>query len=157
MAENTAPQVTRSDDQNALGPILVLLVIGVAVLMWTLASVPRMPPPEPSVRIVQPADGATVPTTFTVLMFVEGMTVEPAGEIREGAGHLHILVDTDFVLAGQIIPRDEQHLHYGDGSTQAEITLTPGTHTLRLQFADGAHQAFEGEGYTDEITVTVTE
>ena len=50
-------------------------------------------------------------------MAATGLVVEPSGEINEGAGHFHILVDTDFVPAGQVIPTDEQHLHYGKGQT----------------------------------------
>lgn len=102
-------------------------------------------------------DNETVPTTFTVNMGAEGLTVEPAGEINEGAGHFHILIDTDFIEAGEIIPNDEQHRHFGDGSTQTELTLEAGTHILRLQFANGAHQALEGSQYRDEITINVLE
>ena len=71
----------------------------------------------------------------------------------EGAGHFHILVDTDFIPAGQVIPTDEQHLHYGKGQTEISLELEPGEHTLRLQFADGAHTALEGGQYRDTITV----
>ena len=71
-------------------------------------------------------------------MAATGLVVEPSGEINEGAGHFHILVDTDFVPAGQVIPTDEQHLHYGQGQTEISLELAPGEHTLRLQFADGA-------------------
>lgn len=55
---------------------------------------------------------------------------------------------------GKTIPKDDQHQHFGDGSTEAELELEPGEHTLCLQFADGAHVA---TGLTDEVTVTVTE
>lgn len=107
------------------------------------------------VRFVTPSDGATVPPTVTVVMTATGLTVEPAGEIHDNAGHFHILVDTDFVPAGEVIITDKQHLHYGKAQTQATLALTPGKHTLRLQFANGAHIALEGEEYQDEITVTV--
>ena len=43
---------------------------------------------------------------------------------------MHILVDADFVPAGEVIAKDEQHLHYGDGSLETELTLTPGEHVL---------------------------
>ncbi|GIV77080.1 MAG: hypothetical protein KatS3mg050_1474 [Litorilinea sp.] len=107
------------------------------------------------VFFVEPADHAVVPQTFTVVMGVEGLEVQPAGEVVPGAGHMHILIDTDFIPAGEVIPSDEHHLHFGDGSLEAELTLEPGEHVLRLQFADGAHRALEGEQYRDEITVTV--
>ena len=109
----------------------------------------------PSVGFEQPADGATVSTTFKVVMAAAGLVVEPSGEINEGAGHFHILVDTDFVPTGQVIPTDEQHLHYGKGQQTVYLDLEPGEHTLRLQFADGAHIALEGDQYRDTITVAV--
>ena len=110
----------------------------------------------PSVRIAQPVDGATVSSPLEVVMAATGLVVEPSGAINEGAGHFHILVDTDFVAAGLIIPTDDQHLHYGKGQLTASLELTPGEHTLRLQFADGAHTALEGDAYRDQITVVVS-
>ena len=110
---------------------------------------------SPSVRFDQPADGATVTSPFEVVMAATGLTVEPSGEVNEGAGHFHILVDTDFVAAGEIIPTDDLHLHYGKGQTSVSLELEPGEHTLRLQFADGLHTALEGDQYTDTITVIV--
>ena len=111
--------------------------------------------PSPSVRFEQLADGATVTSPFEVVMAATGLTVEPSGEVNEGAGHFHILVDTDFTPVGEVIPTDEQNLHYGQGQTTATLELEPGEHTLRLQFADGLHTALEGDQYTDTITVIV--
>jgi formylglycine-generating enzyme required for sulfatase activity len=107
------------------------------------------------VRFAAPADGATVPPVFEVGMAATGLTVEPAGEIHEGAGHFHILLDTDFVLPEELIPFDENHLHFGQGQITTTLELEPGEHVLRLQFANGAHQALEGDQYRDEITVIV--
>jgi hypothetical protein len=109
-----------------------------------------------SVRFVEPLNGAEVSPRFDVTMAAEGLIVEPAGEIRTGAGHLHILVDTDFIPAGELLPFDENHLHFGQGQLTTTVELEPGVHTLRLQFANGAHIALEGEQYRDTITVTVT-
>ena len=97
-----------------------------------------------SVGFEQPADGATVSSPFDVVMAATGLVVEPSGEVNQGAGHFHILVDTDFIPAGQVIPTDEQHLHYGKGQTTISLELEPGEHTLRLQFADGAPHRFGG-------------
>ena len=102
-----------------------------------------------------PTDNAVVPPIFTVEMGAEGLTVEPAGEVHEGAGHFHILIDTPFIDPGEVIPKDDTHLHFGQGQTSTELTLTPGQHILRLQFANGAHEALDGDQYRDEITITV--
>ena len=111
----------------------------------------------PNVYFKMPTANAIVPTTFSVTMGAEGVAVDPAGDILENSGHMHILVDTDFVEAGSVIPKDDNHLHYGDGSVMTELELSPGSHTLRLQLANGAHIALEGDEYRDEIVVTVKE
>lgn len=111
--------------------------------------------PEISVHFVSPEDGAQVTSPFKVEMAAEGVDVVPAGEVEEGTGHMHILVDAPFVMPGEVIPSDEQHLHYGDGSTTATLDLEAGDHVLRLQFADGAHKALEGNEYRDVIQVDV--
>jgi hypothetical protein len=65
------------------------------------------------------------------------------------------MVDTDCLAAGQVVPKDDTHLHYGKGQLEAELALPPGLHTLCLQAADGAHIALAGEGMTQRITITV--
>ncbi|MCX6049411.1 MAG: DUF4399 domain-containing protein [Chloroflexi bacterium] len=110
---------------------------------------------QPAVHFVEPHTGATVPPNFMVKMAATGLTVEKSGEIHSGAGHMHILVDTDFVPAGDVIINDAQHIHFGKGQLTTPITLTPGIHVLHLQFANGAHIALDGPQYRDTITVTV--
>lgn len=142
-------------------PVLIaLLSVGLAACGGQKESAPETESateavPEVRVFFVEPADSSVVPQTFHVVMGVEGLTVAPAGEVKEGSGHLHILVDTTFVPAGQVIPKDEHHLHFGTGALEADLTLPPGPHTLRLQFADGAHVALEGDQYRDEIHIIV--
>lgn len=106
------------------------------------------------VMFVEPADGAEVGTTFAVKMGVEGATVKPAGEVVAGTGHHHIIVDGEGVPAGTAVAKDETHIHYGDGSTETELTLEPGEHTLTLQFADGMHRSY-GPDLSQTITITV--
>ena len=113
--------------------------------------------PARSVAFFEPLDGATVSSPVQVVMAATGLVVEPSGELNDGAGHFHILVNTDFVPTGEVIPTDEQNLHYGKGQTTASVELPPGEHTLRLQFADGAHTALEGDAYRDTVTVIVAE
>jgi len=110
---------------------------------------------QAGVHFVEPLNGATVPPNFTVKMEATGLKVEPSGQIHAGAGHMHILVDTDFVPAGDVIINDAEHLHFGKGQLTTPITLTPGIHVLNLQFANGAHVALDGPQYRDTITVTV--
>lgn len=107
------------------------------------------------VYFVSPLDGSMVSPEFEVEMAVHGLEVQPAGAVKEGAGHMHVLVDTPFIEPGKVIPSDDQHIHLGDGSTKTTLALKPGGHTLRLQFADGKHRALEGPEYRDQIEVRV--
>ena len=102
-----------------------------------------------------PDDQTVVNSPVKVVMGVAGFIVEPAGAVKAGAGHLHIMVDTDCVAAGALVPKDATHLHYGKGQMEAEIALTPGAHTLCLQAADGAHIALSGDGMTQKIAIVV--
>ncbi len=114
-----------------------------------------MKPPEGAkVMFVEPADGATVKSPVMVKMGVEGMKVQPAGELTEGTGHHHIIVDSEPVPFGTAVPADETHIHFGKGQTETELELEPGEHTLMLQFADGAHRSY-GEPLSAKITITV--
>jgi hypothetical protein len=102
-----------------------------------------------------PSDGKSVSSPVHVVMKAENFKVEEAGEVHEGAGHFHIMVDTPCLEAGEVIPKDDNHRHFGDGSTETDLELSSGTHSLCLQAADGAHIALAGGGMTHEISVTV--
>ncbi len=107
----------------------------------------------PSVAFLEPAAGATVTSPVHLKLAAFNFTVEPAGAVRPGAGHLHVMVDVPCVAPGQVIPKDSQHVHLGAGQTETDLTLTPGSHTLCLQAADGLHTALP---VTREITITVS-
>ena len=114
----------------------------------------KMAEPAQSVSLLEPADGATVPTTFKVRFGVKGMAVAPAGEIVANSGHNHLLINQLPVKAGESVPFDEQHKHFGAGQTEAMITLPPGQYKLTSQFANGAHQSY-GAPMSASIMVTV--
>jgi hypothetical protein len=110
------------------------------------------------VFFVTPADGATVPEQFEVEFGVEGKRVEPAAagatERDPAVGHHHLLIGTGPIADMEIIPKDETHLHYGDGATKTTVELPPGKHELTMQFADGAHRSY-GPAWAATITVEV--
>ncbi len=107
------------------------------------------------VTFVEPKNGATVSSPVTVKMAAENFTVEPAGEVKAGAGHLHITVDGECTPAGQVVTKDDAHLHYGKGQVEATLDLSAGPHTLCLQAGDGAHIALPGAGMTQKINISV--
>lgn len=140
--------------------LIVLFILPLAACGRDTGETTPAPSDEPaatdvSVRFVRPLDGDTLTSPVGVVMEVHGVHLMPAGEMMEGSGHLHVMVDTTFVEAGQVIPKNEHHLHFGDASTQAEISLAPGEHVLRLQLGDGAHIALEGAEYRDEVRIVV--
>ena len=92
---------------------------------------------------VQSGDEVTSPLTLN--FGVEGMSVEPAGELIAGTGHHHLLIDRAFHERGVVVPADSANIHFGDGSSSTTIELSPGKHTLTLQFADGYHQSYGGQ------------
>jgi hypothetical protein len=89
-----------------------------------------------------------------VRMGAEGIALEAAGAQKQGAGHHHIIVDGELVAMGTIVPKDETHLHYGKAESEAQLMLTPGPHTLTMQFADGAHMSY-GPQLATSIKITV--
>jgi hypothetical protein len=107
-----------------------------------------------NVDFATPRDGDTVTSPFKVRFLVRDMQVAPAGEMKPGTGHHHILINTPPIAENNVIPADDQHKHFGKGQTETELSLPPGEHTLSLQFADGAHRSY-GEAYRKTIRVKV--
>src|SRR5262245_56311848 len=73
-------------------------------------------PPGASVFIIEPADGATVPSTFTVKFGLKGMTIAPAGDDTPNSGHHHLLIDVDQMPDMRApLPANEHVVHFGKG------------------------------------------
>lgn len=100
-------------------------------------------------------DGESVKSPVKVEMGVDGMQLDTAGAIVAGTGHHHLLIDAgDSIPAGQVVPKDSTHLHFGKAQSSATVTLSPGKHVLTLQFADGIHRSY-GSQMAATINVTV--
>ena len=121
------------------------------------AAIPALPavPPGAKVFFKNLKNGQSVTSPVKVEMGVAGMKLDTAGPVIAGVGHHHILVDAgDSVAAGQMIPKDASHLHFGKAQSSADVPLTPGNHTLTLQFADGLHRSY-GSQMASTVTITV--
>jgi hypothetical protein len=102
-------------------------------------------------------DGANVESPFKVEMRAENLIVEPATlGVTEGHGHFHILVDAPLSQSSGPIAKDAQHLHYGNGQSEATLDLPVGQHTLILEFATGDHVPYNPPIF-QQITVNVTQ
>jgi hypothetical protein len=114
------------------------------------------------VYFVSPRNGDTIKPMSTITFGSEGVTVGavPPGEIkpeqvRPNVIHYHLGVDTDCLPAGQVIPKADPWIHFGDGKNVIEMSLKPGPHRLAVQAGDDMHRTLEGQ--CEVINVTVAE
>ena len=114
-------------------------------------------PPGASVYFIDLQNGATLGPTTTIYFGLRGMGVAPAGVLKENTGHHHLLIDADLPAAGQPIPSDFSYLHFGNGQTQAQVSLSPGEHTLQLLLGDHDHVPHSPPVMSQRITVRVLE
>lgn len=117
----------------------------------------RSPAPEDArIFFVNLEDGATVSSPFAVEFGLEGMAVVPAGTEQEFSGHHHLLIDQDELPALDMpIPSDSVHVHYGQGQTSTELTLSPGEHTLQIVLGNHLHIPHDPPVVSEKITVVV--
>ncbi len=132
-----------------------------SILLGTIAAMALLATPlqahehgHARVFFIAPTDGAVTGQDISVRMGAEGVKVEPAGNVTEGAGHHHLIIDGGPIEAGAVVPKDATHLHFGKGQTETTLHLTPGKHTLTLQFANGHHQSY-GNTLSQTIHITV--
>ena len=127
---------------RSVGSVSLLIfagTIGLANSQTKPAGGPSPSAPGATVYFVDLKDGQTVPPKFTVHFGLRGMGVAPAGSDKENSGHHHLLIDAELPALDQPIPNDFNHLHFGAGQTEADVTLTPGDHTLQLLLGDKNH------------------
>ncbi|WP_082493544.1 DUF4399 domain-containing protein [Massilia sp. Leaf139] len=104
-----------------------------------------------------PLDGQVLAAgkPFRVWFGLRHMGVAPKGVAFPNTGHHHLLIDTELPAAGQPIPSDRNHLHYGAGETETMIELPPGKHTLQLLMGDENHVPHVPPVTSKKITITV--
>ena len=116
----------------------------------------RTPSPDGArVFFITPADRDAVSNPIRIEFGIEGMDVVKAGDDKPASGHHHLLIDTGLPDLSVPIPADDNHIHFGDGSTATEISLPPGQHTLRMLLGDHRHIPHDPPVVSDAITITV--
>jgi Domain of unknown function (DUF4399) len=118
---------------------------------------PTPSPPGAAVYFIDLKDGDTIAPKTTIHFGLRGMGVAPAGSDRANSGHHHLLIDTEVPPLDRPIPNDFNHLHFGAGQTEAEVSLSPGTHTLQLLLGDKDHVPHSPPVMSDRIKVAVAE
>lgn len=133
-------------------------LLTLAILAGPLrAELPTTPAPTgAAVYFITPRDGEQIRGPVTVRFGLRGMGVAPAGTVKETTGHHHLLVDLEQLpAAGQPIPSDAQHRHFGNGQTETTLDLTPGRHTLRLLMGDANHVPHQPPVLSERVTIEV--
>jgi hypothetical protein len=140
-------------------PLFGTLLLSGAALSQTAppAGGPTPSPAGAAVYFIGLKDGDTLPTKATIHFGLRGMGVAPAGSDRANSGHHHLMIDVPTPPLNAEIPNDFQHLHFGAGQTETEITLTPGEHTLQLVFGDKNHIPHSPPLVSDRIKVKVVD
>jgi hypothetical protein len=124
----------------ALGTLSLFIGLAANGTAFCQAKVgPTQSPSGATVYFIDVANGATIREKSTIHFGLRGMGVAPAGFDKASTGHHHLLIDTDLPPLDQPIPSDFNHLHFGAGQTEAEVTLPPGDHTLQLLLGDKDH------------------
>jgi hypothetical protein len=131
------------------------LILGETALAQTGGPTPSSP--GAAVYFIGLKDGDTLPTKATIHFGLRGMGVAPAGSDRVNSGHHHLLIDAELPPLDQPIPNDFNHLHFGAGQTETEISLSPGEHTLQLVFGDKNHVPHSPPLVSDRIKVKVVD
>ncbi|GGE74646.1 DUF4399 domain-containing protein [Massilia psychrophila] len=104
-----------------------------------------------------PTDGQVVAAgkPFRVWFGLRHMGVAPKGVAFNNTGHHHLLIDTELPAAGEAIPSNRNHLHFGAGETETMLELPPGQHTLQLLMGDENHVPHMPPVQSKKITITV--
>jgi len=137
---------------------IVLMGLSLAALAAEPTTAPAKSPSPPgaTVYFIEPANGAVVPTMFTVKFGLKGMGIAPAGTDIANTGHHHLLIDQATLPDMSLpLPATDKIVHFGKGQTEAEVTLPPGQHTLQLVFANYLHIPHDPPVVSKPITITV--
>jgi len=117
------------------------------------------PSPEGAkVYFINLKDGDTVTAPVFVQFGLSGMGVAPAGvDDKENTGHHHLFVNNTLSTGAydDVIPADENHIHFGGGQTEASVALAPGTYTLQLVLGDWSHIPHDPPVVSETISITV--
>lgn len=137
--------------------LTLTLGIALACAAWAArAEIPRSASSAGAeLYFISPKDGETVQSPLTVRFGLAGMGVAPAGVANPGTGHHHLIVDAPLPPMNLPIPKDEKHLHFGNGQTETLLELPPGEHTLQLVLADANHVPHDPPVISKPIRITV--
>lgn len=119
---------TQKSVKRSVPVVLVILAIGLVAGAFSFTS--TVSSAGISVKILSPKDGATVPANKPVKLDVmlTGGVLVPGTSTDPKAGHFHIFVD--------------QRLISMQSSSTPQVKLSPGRHTVDVEFTNAKHISF---------------
>ncbi len=145
--------------KKQLGLFALILVTAFATTASAQATKPAAKKPAKRVFFVEPKQGATVSSPVHMKFGSEGIEIAavPPGDVttaRPGIGHYHIGIGVSCLASGKVIVKGTPSwVHFGDGKSEIDMQLTPGSHKLALQIGDDLHKTMPG--FCQTITVHV--
>jgi hypothetical protein len=106
------------------------------------------------VDFLEPQNGDVLSSPFKVRFVVKGMDLRPAGDLTVNTGHHHLLINSQTIEVGKMVPANDTHIHFGKGQTETTLDLPKGQHRLTLQFANGVHESY-GDVMSKTIEISV--
>ena len=148
----------RSSHSNSLTSIIASMAISLLAAGAPMADsgIPRSGRPDDArVYFITPTAGETVTSPVVVRFGLYEMGVAPAGVVKVGTGHHHLIVDAELPPPDLPIPATDHYRHFGKGQTEVSLELTPGEHTLQLLLADHIHVPHDPPVVSARISITV--
>lgn len=135
------------------------VVVAAGLLGLALAGCGGSEGASPSVRIVSPQNGATVPAgDVAVQVEVSNFRVVDrlGGADAKGEGHVHFYIDVDDVptTPGRPAVSREGTYHAAGVTSHTWANVQPGTHTFAVQLVNNTHTPLDPLA-TARVTVTV--
>lgn len=130
------------------------LLTMLALAIWATSAM-AVDPAGAKAYIISPKAGDTVSSPVTVVFGLSGFGVAPAGTMRDGTGHHHLIIDSPLPDLTKPIPADANHVHFGGGQTEVTVDLAPGQHTLQLLLGNHAHVPHDPPIVSEVVTIDV--
>ena len=130
------------------------IVAATRVAQASAEGTPR--PSQAYLYIISPVDGQRLRGAFWCRFGLRNMGIAPAGVASPNSGHHHLLIDVDEPpKAGETIPADNKHMHFGAGQTEVRLELPRGYHTLQLVLGDANHVVFDPPLMSRKVRILV--
>ena len=98
---------------------------------------------ETTVRVLSPLPGSAVPQRFELVLSSQGITIEPAGEARHGAGHYYVAQSGECPAPDTLLSGVPGIVELTGGERVAQLELPLGVRALCAGLADGLGRVLE--------------